>query len=485
MSSTINPTAPPTLLSSLPISSSPISGTLSSPGIGSGLNVTSLVQELVAADTQGQTNLLAGQQSSVQAEISAIATIQSAASTLNGDINALSTVGTSQRSVNVSDSSVLSASATDGTPLGAYTVTVDSLAQAQVLTSSAFASATANVGSGTLTLTSGSNSFSVDLSTDASLSQIADAINSSAANTSITASIVNAADGAHLVLASNQTGTSNTITVSASGGDGGLDALEYGPGVTGGLTQFQAASDAQLTVDGATVTSASNVVDGAIQGVTLNLAEAAPGEAVTVTVGQDTAALSSAVAKFVSDYNAFNAAITQQTSYDSSTNSASPLLGDIEVSLLQQKMENTAGGSLSSGPLTTLSQIGITVNTDGTLSLDQTTLANALTQNPGAVGNLLTGGAGIATQMQSQLTNALAFDGLFADETNGFQSQLTSIQQQQQAVQNRATQLTQMYTTQFSALDSLMSQMQSTSSYLTSALANLPTISSSSSSGST
>ncbi|MGH8113170.1 MAG: flagellar filament capping protein FliD [Rhodanobacteraceae bacterium] len=484
MSSTISTTAAPTtLLASLPLSSSPTSGTLSSPGIGSGLDVTTLVQELVAAATQGQTTLLTNQQSNVQAEISAIATIQSAASTLNGDINTLTTVGTSQRSVDVSDSSVLSASAADGTPLGAYTVTVDSLAQGQVLTSSAFASSTAAVGSGTLTLTSGSNSFSVDLSTDASLSQIADAINSSADNTSITASVVNASDGAHLVLASNQTGTANAITVAASGGDGGLDALQYGNGASGGLSQFQAASDAQLTIDGSTVTSSSNVVDDAIQGVTLNLAAAAPGEAVTVTVGEDTTALSTAVAKFVSDYNAFNAAITQQTSYDSSTNSASPLLGDIEVSLLQQKMENLAGGSLASGPFTTLSQIGITVNTDGTLSLDQTALTNALTQNPGAVGDLLTGSAGIATQMQSQLTNALAFDGLFADETNGFQSQLTSVQQQQQAVQNRAAQLTQMYTTQFSALDTLMTQMQSTSSYLTSALANLPTISSSNSNG--
>lgn len=481
MSSTINSTgAPPPLLSPLPIASSPTSGILSSPGIGSGLNVTSLVQELVAADTQGQTNLLDNQQANVQAEISAVASIKSAASTLNGDIAALSSTGTSQRAATVSDSSVLSASVADGTPLGAYTITVNALAQAQVLTSSAFGDGTTPVGSGTLTLSAGSDTFSVDFSTDASLSQIADAINASPGNTGITASVVNASDGAHLVLASNQTGTANAITVSASGGDGGLAALQYGNGTTGGLTQYQAASDAQLTIDGNAVTSASNVVANAIQGVTLNLAKAAPGEAVTLTVGQDTQALTAAVAKFVSDYNAFNSAITQQTSYDSSTKTAAPLLGDIEMSLMQQKLDGLVGTSLSSGAFTTLSQIGITVNTDGTLSLDQTTLTNALTQNPGAVGDLLTGSAGIATQMQSQLTNALAFDGLFADETNGFQSQLTSIQQQQQAIQNRAAQLTKMYTAQFSALDTLMTQMQSTSSYLTSALANLPTISSSS-----
>lgn len=468
------------LLTSLPISSSPTTGTLSSPGIGSGLNVTNLVQELVAANTQGQANLLASQQSSVQAEISAVASIKSAASTLNGDISALSSTGTSQRTATVSDSSVLSASVADGTPLGSYTVTVDALAEAQVLTSSAFGDGTTPVGSGTLTLSAGSDTFSVDFSTDASLSQIADAINASPGNTGITASIVNASDGAHLVLASNQTGAANAITVTASGGDGGLSALQYGDGATGGLTQYQAASDAQLTIDGSTVTSASNVVTNAIEGVTLNLAEAAPGEAITLTVGQDTQALTAAIAKFVGDYNAFNSAITQQTSYDSSTNTAAPLLGDIEMSLMQQKLDNVAGTSLSSGALTTLSQVGITVNTDGTLSLDQTALTNALTQNPGAVGNLLTGSAGIATRMQSQLTNALAFDGLFADETNGFQSRLTSIQQQQQALQTRATQLTQMYTKQFSALDALMSQMQSTSSYLTSALANLPSIGSTS-----
>lgn len=468
----------PSLLTSLPVSSSPISGTLSSPGIGSGLNVTSLVQELVAADTQGQTNLLASQQSSVQAEISAVASIKSAAATLNTDIGTLSSVGTGQRTASVSDSSVLTASAANDTPLGSYSVTVGALAQAQVLTSAAFADETTAIGSGTLTLSVGGNAFSVDFSTDASLDQIVDAINGSSDNTGVTASVLNASDGAHLVLSGNQTGAANTITVGASGGDGGLAALQYGPGVTGGMTQFQAAGDAQLTIDGNPVTSASNVVTDAIPGVSLNLTTAAPGETVAVSVGQDTKALSSAVATFVSDYNAFNAAVAQQTSYDSSSNTAGPLLGDIEVSLLQQKLGGLAGTSLASGTFTTLSQIGITVNQDGTLSLDQTALANALTQDPGAVGTLLTGSGGVATQMQSLLAGTLAFDGLFADETSGYQAQLTSIQNQQQAVQNRATQLTQMYTTQFSALDALMSQMQSTSSYLTSALANLPTISS-------
>lgn len=457
---------------------------LSSPGIGSGLNVSSIVQQLVAADTQGQTTLLGNQQSAVQAELSAVGIIKSAASSLNSAITTLSGSGLGQRAVNVSDSAVLSATASSGAPLGTHNVVVTALAQAQQLASQAYTNADTTVGSGTLTLTVGTGSFSLDLSAGATLAQIRDAINGASGNTGVTASLLTANDGTHLMLSANTAGTANAVTVSASGGDGGLAALNYGAG-SNAMTQLQAASDAQLTVDGYAVTAGTNTVSTAIQGLTLNLQKAVPGETVTVGISQDTQAISGAVASFVTAYNTLNAAITQETSYDSNSKSAGPLLGDPGISTMSQQLRRIAGSLLSSSGFNNLSQIGITAGTDGSLSVDSTALASALSQNSGAVASLLTGPAGVATQMQSLLTDNLGSNGLFSAQNTAYQSQLQSISDQQSALTDRTSQLTQMYTAQFSALDTLMSQMQATSSYLTQALAALPSLSGSSTTGKT
>lgn len=456
--------------------------TLSSPGLGSGLDVSSIVQQLVAADTQGQSSLLSTQQSTVQSELSAVGVLKSSASSLSSAITALTGSGLSQRAVNVSDSNVLSATADGGAPLGTHSVIVSSLAQSQQLASQAFASSDTAVGSGTLTLTVGGKAFSLDLSSGATLAQIRDAINGAADNSGVTATIITADDGAHLVLTANSTGTANAVTVSASGGNGALAALDYGNG-SNSMTQLQAPADAKISIDGYDVTSSSNTVSNALQGVTLNLTAAAPGETVTVGVSQDTTAISAAISKFVQAYNTMNAALTQETSYDATSQTAAPLLGDGSISTLSQQLRRIVGSTVSGGSgLTSLSQIGITTAADGSISVDNTALSSALAQNPNGVAALLTGTSGVATQMSSLLTNDLADNGLFASKNTAYQSQLQSISDQQSALTDRTNQLTQMYTAQFTALDTLMSQMQATSSYLTQALAALPTIGSSSSS---
>lgn len=454
-------------------STSGATGSLSAPGIGSGLDVNGIVQQLVTADTQDKANQLSQQKTTVNAELSAVGTIKSAAASLNDAITALTQSVGNARTVSTSNSAALGATVTPGASVGSHSVVVQQLAQAQILSSAGFASATTQVGSGTLTLSVGTASFSVDLSGGATLAQVSDAINGASNNSGVTASIITSDDGAHLMLASNATGTASSITVTASGGDGGLDALQYGGGVVGGLSQYQAAQDAKLSVDGFAVTSGSNTVSSVVQGLTLTLT-ATSATPITVNVAQDLGATSQAVSSFVSAYNALNSAVAQQTSYNADTKTAAPLIGNIGISAMSQQLRSIAGSALGGNSFTTLSQIGITSNTDGSLTVDPNALNAALTSNTGAVANLLTGNNGLATQMQTQLAGTLSYDGFFNTQTSAYQAQLSSISDQNDTLNSRISQLTQMYTQQFTALDTLVSQLQSTSSWLTSALASLP-----------
>lgn len=449
----------------------PVTGTITATGLGSGLPISTLVPQLVNADTQAQGTLLQNQQNTVNAQISAIGKIASAASSLQDAIQALGGSGLQARSASVSDPSILSATVTGGTPTGTHSVQVQTLAQAQVLASQAFTDANTTVGSGTLTIGSGSNSFDVEFTGPATLAQIRDAINAASGNDRVTASIVNADDGAHLILTSRYAGAANTIDVSASGGDGGLNVLTT---TSGELSQIQAGTDAQLTVDGFSVTSSSNTVSGVIEGLTLDLAKAAPGQTLQVDITQDTASSVDNITKFVNAFNALSSTIAQQTSFDSTTNTASPLLGNTSVSMVGRQLRSIAGSAVGNGAFATLSQIGITLNTDGTMTLDADKLGAALAQDSASIGTLLIGDNGIATQLQGNIGNYIGTDGLFSAQTTALQTRLNTIGNQQQALQQRAVQLTAMYTAQFTALDTLMAQMQNTNNALLQALATLP-----------
>ena len=208
---------------------------------------------------------------------------------------------------------------------GTYSIGVTQLAQAQQLVSKPFSGGSSQtVGTGTLTLSLGSQSVSVPIdSTDNTVAGIAAAINSAPANPGITAGIVQGTDGAHLVLASSLTGASNTIQVSAAGGDGGLSALTYSSGHTTNYTQPTAAQDAILTVAGITSDSPSNTDSGAITGVTLNLASmTSAGSPVTLTVSNDTSTVASNISNFVSAYNALVNQFSTLGGYDASSGTA-------------------------------------------------------------------------------------------------------------------------------------------------------------------
>ncbi len=384
--------------------------TLSSPGIGSGLDVTGIVQKLMTVEQQPLTQLDA-QTSADQAKISAYGTLKGALSALQSALQGLSTSAAMHTmTATMSDPSVLTATAGNGTVAGSYRMEVTQLAQAQKLVSAGFATTADSVGNGTITFDFGTVTGGVFTPGGASgrtvtiapgqdtLAGIRDAVN--AANIGVTATIVNdgSTAGNRLVFTSTATGATNSMRITVTDGDGnatdaaGLSQLAYDPAGTAGagknLTEKVAAVDALLTIDGIPVSSASNTLPNAIDGLTLNLLKTNTGAPATLTVGADNGSIGAAVSAFVKGYNNLDTTFDSLTKYDATKKQASVLTGDSTVRIVQTQLRTMLGGILGSGAYSTLSQVGVTFQVDGTLALDPAKLNTALASNPTGVTQL-------------------------------------------------------------------------------------------------
>lgn len=393
--------------------------TISSPGIGSGLDVNSIVTQLMAIEQQPLT-ALQNKATTLQSQISAYGSIKSSLSTLQGTISGMTTLGGMQTlSASVGASDAASATVGSGATAGSYALGITALAQAQKLVSSGFAATSTSVGTGTLTFTFGTTSggtFTADASQATqsvtvtagqdSLAGIRDAIN--AAGIGITATIINdgSASGQRLVLTSSRTGAASSVKIDVADDDGnatdaaGLSQLDYDPAAASGsgknLTETQAAQDAALTIDGLVVHRPTNTVSDLIAGVTLNLTGLTSGTT-TLGVTANTTAVSASVSAFVAAYNSLQSTLTSLTQYDSTTNTASVLTGDSTVRTIQNQLRTLIGGSLGAGTrYDTLSDVGVSFQSDGTLALDSTKLQTALNTDPNAVARLFAA-AGNAT----------------------------------------------------------------------------------------
>lgn len=380
---------------------------ISSPGIGSGLDVNGIVSKLMAIEQQPLT-VLAQREASYQAKLTGIGTIQGALSSFQSAVSALNNPSKfTSLSTTVSDSTVFTASNISTATAGSHSVQVTNLAQSQTLrTNFTAANVTNTIGTGSLTFYFGTydsvgNTFTPNAATGAqtvtidaahnSLGGLRDAIN--AANIGVQASIVNDGTTNRLILTSANTGAANSLKISVSDADGnntdmsGLSQLAYDPTAVSGagknMVQTIAAQDATLVVDGMTMNKSSNTVTDAIQGVTLNLLKTSTAAA-TVTTARDTGGVTSAVQSFVSAYNDLNKTIGSLTSYDATTKQAGVLQGDSVVLSIQRQIKSMLGKSIMAldGTQINLVDIGVAFQKDGTLSLDTTKLQNAVNANP-------------------------------------------------------------------------------------------------------
>ena len=486
--SSVSPTSSSTSTSSssTPATSSAGSGSglVSATGLGSGVDINSIVTALVNAEGQGQTNLIKNQQTRLNAQITAYSQFTAAASAVQTAVDSLTSAATfNSYAATVADKNIASASVGASAVPGTYSLSVTQLAKGTNLSSGAFSAPSATVGTGTLNISAGSTSFAVTISSsNNSLSGIAAAINAASGNPGVSATIITANDGAHLVLSSQVTGAANAVSVTQSGGDGNLKSIAYTAGATGnGLTQTQAAQDAILTLNGYTYNSKTNAVTSALTGVTLNLLGAsATGTTTTLTIAADPAGPAGAIATFVKSYNTLIGQIGQLDQFDSTSGSSTALFGSSLLEGFRNQISSIVTGGIpgAQGSLTlsSLAQIGISVGLDGTLSIDDNTLSTSLKNNPAGVTSLFTGAkTGVATRLSNVLFEYTSAGGLVDQTVTSLKGSLTDLATQQTALNARLADLqTSLYAT-YNHMDLVVSQLKATGNSISTQLAALPT----------
>ncbi|QAU36045.1 flagellar hook protein [Janthinobacterium sp. 17J80-10] len=437
---------------------------------------------------------LAKKEASFQAKLSAfgslksvLSSFQSAAQTLN-----LSTTYSTVKA-SVADSAIMGASVSGAATAGTYNIEVKSLAQSQKLISSSYAASGTVVGKGTLTIDigaysgtapdpvsftakSGSTATSITIdSGNNTLEGVRDAINK--ANSGVSATIINDGAGFRLSVTSKDTGTANAVRIGvAETGGAGLAQLAYdaSTGGTSNMSQNVEAKDAVIKVDGITVTKPGNKITDAIQGVTLTLTKETEANVTTkLTLAQDNAAVKSALDNFVKAYNAVNKQITDSTAYNSATGSSSVLTGDATTRSIQAQLRNAMSGAVSGAPvgMSVLSDVGISFQKDGTLSLDSAKLDKVLADPLKDISKLFTSSdtvTGIGSRLNT-LVSGMIFgsDAILNGRIDGINTSIKSIGSQMTAQNIRLATIEKRYNAQFSALDTAISRMMSTSTFLT------------------
>jgi flagellar hook-associated protein 2 len=388
-------TASTTSTSSSSSVASSIANTL---GAGSGIDTATLVSQLVSASYDPKIATVKAKQDANTAQISGIGQASSAVSGFASALSSLISGGTLFTQPNSSDTSVLTATAKAGARIGSLSTQIEvrQLAQGQSLNSGYLANVGTAVGKGTLTITMGSQSFDVTITdSNNTLTGLARAINN--ANSGVTASTVEDATGARLVLKGG-TGTIHAFSVAASAdSDASLKQFAYdpaaNPATTTQMTVAQAAQDAILKQDGVTVTRSTNSISDLVDGVTLNLNAAKVGSPVTLTATQPTDAIKQAVTDFVDTYNALKATIDALVAPATSTSAAGALRGDPGIRSLQSQLSHLTSAVLASGgSVSTLAEIGVSTQRDGTLTVDTARLNAVLTSDPQSVENLFNPG---------------------------------------------------------------------------------------------
>lgn len=448
-------------------------GTLTSTGIGSGLDIDTLVTNLVAADKSAGQSRIDNKKTELTSQFSAMASLMGSMASVQATLDSLTSAGSfDSRSVSLSDDSAFSAKASSSAVSGLYDVQVKQLAKAAQLGSNAFASASTAVGTGTLTISTGGSSFSIAVGDgNKSLANIRDAINKAPQNTSVQASLLTDVDGTHLVLTSAKTGANSTLTVAASGGDGGLQKLVYDPSPSGtkNMQVRAAAQDAIVFVSGYEIHSSSNTVSNAIEGVTLTLkAPTAQGSSVSMDIERDDSAIQSAAQKFVDAYNSLASNIKSLGKYDPTTSTGGPLLGDAMLRNIESKVRSLISAPVSgvSGSYNTLASLGILTQADGTLKLDSDKFNKALAANPAAVTGIFASGNGVAVKLSDLMASETSATGELTVRSSDITDSLQGLKDDQDALNARMQVVQDRYYKQFNALDTLLAGLKTTSTAL-------------------
>ena len=452
-----------------------MAGSITSLGIGSGIDIESIVNQLVAVERR-PIQFLETRQAEIDIQISALGLVQESVSKFQSGISDLKlSTGFRAFSVTSSDDLVLTADAGEGSVPISSDIEVLTLAQKNKLASSAFASGDSVVGNGQLNISVGVDSFSISIDdNNNTLEGIRNAINDNLNNTGVSASIITADDGSHIVLTADDSGTTSGLSITVTGdSDGndsdaaGLSSLVFVAGGTQNLQEIDIAQDATLTVDGFDVTRASNEISDVIEGVTLSLK--AIGTA-ALTVDEDRSVGKSAIETAVTAYNEL--IISLNTQRESTLQGESLLLGiETRVRQIFTNRLNITGSNFQY-----LFDVGLTFDRDGILSLDGDKFDQAIEDDFNGVVQLFTNpDNGFAQAVDSVLSGYVNTGGLIQARTDGLSESRSQIDDDIERIEDRIVLTEQRLRRQYAALDGLVGQLNATSSFLTQQLANLPT----------
>ena len=472
---------------------------ITSIGIGSGLDIENMITQLVALE-RSPIDQLEKQASSLQTQLSAYGKLKSGMSTLRDAAAALTRATTWGATAGVSsDAASVGVATGSSTQTGSYTVQVQRLASAQSNASGVYASADALVGEGTLRIELGtwnadqsgftpkSGATAVDISVGPpaqSLAQLRDKINAS--NAGVVASVLTDANGARLVLRSAATGESNGFRISVTDSDGdnsnglGLSALAFDPSASIlTMAQALAASNATATLNGLSISSESNTLSNVLDGLTLTLNKVTTSP-VLVEAKSDTDSIRAALNKFVSAYNDLNSLIVDQTKYDAGSKAGGVLQGDGAAVSMRAQMRALLGGTSGASTMfSRLAEVGFDVQKDGSIQLNESKLANGLA-NLGEMKKLFANSDlqnpannGIATRLRQLTDQMLSVDGSISTRTAGLNRRIELNEDRQDRLEDRITLFEKRLRAQYTALDTQMASLTSLSEYVTQQLSAL------------
>lgn len=439
------------------------SGAIKSSGVGSGIDTDAIVTALVNAEKAPKQKQIDTQTLTTTTTLTAVGTVKSSLETYRAAVAAMNKASAFSGLTGASSNEkAASVTVTDSASDGTYTLEVTSLASSSKISSGVYAEKSAAVVNATtsaqdLTISQSGKESKVSIPAGATLAQTRDLINTQMASRGISANILTDASGSRLVLSSSTTGKGTEISMSANA-DSGLDKLTTSTTVT-------EPANAIYKIDGIEMESSTNTVAAAISGVSLKLLEAGKS---TITVSTSTDTLKKATTGFVDAYNALMTQLSTLTKVSTSadgTTSGGGLTGDSTVRHLIQSMRNelvTSSGSSKA----TLSQFGI--NTDqktGLLVMDDTkwTAAMADTANVAAIQDMFTGKNGLLSRMTSATDAYAVKGGILSSRSDSLSNTLTKLTEQQETLNRRISNLTTTLTAKYTAMDTLVAQLNATS----------------------
>ncbi|HSD38400.1 MAG TPA: flagellar filament capping protein FliD [Rhodocyclaceae bacterium] len=457
-------------------------GSITSAGLASGIDVESLVSKLMAAE-RTPINLLQTKEAGVKTQLSAYGTLKSTLSSLQDAAIALQTPDKfASNTANVADAAIAAITVDSTATAGNYSLEVAKLAQTEKIRSTGYASDSAKIPTGTLTIDlgnfngtkfTGDSSRSVSVTIDSNnntLSGLRDAINN--ANAGVTASLINDGTSTRLVVSAKDTGANNAFQLS------GLTGFDFNPAASGSSSMLstQVAQDAAFTLDGIAMTRPSNTITDALSGVTLSL-KATTTTATSVNVGSDTSSIVSKINSFVTAYNNAIGLMSSQSSYNATTKTAGPLNGESSVRSIQSQLRSIMGGSIGkTAGMSRLADVGIQLGADGKLTVNSDKLSTALKDPTKNVASLFvsnTSTPGFAAQIATRVQAILGTDGLLTARTDGLNKNIKSTDDNIARMELRMTAIEARYRAQFNAMDSTIAGLTTTGNFLTSQLSKL------------